>query len=145
MELTDFIVTILAGILATYGLIITALWMPGLKLPRLDFSKVMAGYCYGESFDGKPPYFAGQAVIYMNGIFFAVLFATVIGHYLPGLPLLRGAIWGVILWAVSGLVFVPHFLKEGYFLAKVHKQAWLSSLLCHGAYGLILGWLSPIV
>ena len=145
MPLDTFLVIILSGLLGSYVLLTLALWMPGVGLPRLDFAKVMSNFMYGETYDGKPPYIAGVIAVYLNGVFFALLYATVIAQYLPGIPLLRGAIWGVILFAVSGLWFVPHFLKEGYFISHVHKQAWISSVIVHAAYGVILGWLCPIV
>ena len=144
MPLESIVITINAGIIATYGLLVMALWAGGLGLPRLDFSRAMAERTYGESFEGQAPYWAGQAVIYLNGIFFALLYATVIGHYLPGPDLLKGAIWGAILWFISGVFFVPLFLKEGFFLSHVDKKAWLTSAIVHGVWGLIVGWLSPI-
>ena len=134
----------IAGIIASYGLLVMALWAGGLGLPRLDFARAMAERTYGESFDGQAPYWAGQAVIYLNGIFFALIYATVVGRYLPGPELLRGAIWGAILWFVSGVFFVPLFLKEGFFLSHIHKNAWITSAMVHGVWGLIVGWLSPI-
>ena len=144
MPLESIIVTIIAGIVATYGLLVIALWAGGLGLPRLDFSRAMAELTYGESFEGQAPYWAGQAVIYLNGIFFALIYATVVGKYLPGPDLLRGAIWGAILWFVSGVFFVPLFLKEGFFLSHIHKNAWATSAMVHGVWGMIVGWLSPI-
>ena len=144
MALDSIVITIIAGIIATYGLLVMALWADGLGLPRLDFSRAMAERTYGESFDGQAPYWAGQAVIYLNGVFFALIYATVVGQYLPGPELFRGAIWGAILWLISGVFFVPLFLKEGFFLSHIHKNAWLTSAMVHGVWGLIVGWLSPI-
>ncbi len=144
MPLESIIVTIIAGIVATYGLLVTALWAGGLGLPRLDFARAMAELTYGESFEGQAPYWAGQAVIYLNGIFFALIYATVVAQYLPGPDLLRGVMWGAILWFVSGVFFVPLFLKEGFFLAHVDKNAWATSAMVHGVWGMIVGWLSPI-
>ncbi len=144
MPLESIIVTIIAGIVATYGLLVTALWAGGLGLPRLDFARAMAELTYGESFEGQAPYWAGQAVIYLNGIFFALIYATVVAQYLPGPDLLRGVIWGAILWFVSGVFFVPLFLKEGFFLVHVDKNAWATSAMVHGVWGMIVGWLSPI-
>ena len=141
----DFIVAVvLAGIIATFCMLAMALWAGRLGLPRLDFPRVMAELTFGESFEGPAPYWSGQAVIYMNGMFLAFLYATVVAQYLPGIPLVRGIIWGIILFAVSGLFFVPLFLREGFFLSHIHRFAWVTSAMVHGIYGLILGWLSPI-
>ena len=145
MQLDIFGSVILAGIVATYGLLIMALWAYRIGLPRLDFSRAMADLTYSESFDGNAPYWAGHVVIYFNGVIFALIYAAAVGEYLPGIPVMKGVIWGVILWFVSGIFFVPVYLREGFFLSGVHKNAWLSSLMVHVVYGLIIGWLSPIV
>jgi len=144
MPLDAIVTTIIAGIIATYGLVVMALWAFRLGLPRLDFSRAMAELTYGQSFEGPAPYWAGQAVIYLNGIFFALIYATVVAQYLPGIPIVKGAIWGVILFLISGVFFVPLFMREGFFLSHIHKNAWITSLMVHGAWGLIVGWLSPI-
>lgn len=143
MTIEFLIPVIIAGILGTYVLLVMALWSDRLGLPRLDFAKVMAALTYGESFDGPPPYFAGQIIVYLNGIFFGLLYASVVYQYLPFTPLLDGLAYGVILWAVSGLMYVPLFLREGFFLSKVHPMAWAGSLIAHSAYGLMVGWISP--
>ncbi len=144
MPLESIVITIIAGIIATYGLLIMALWAFRLGLPRLDFSRAMAELTYGESFEGQAPYWAGQLVIYLNGIFFALIYATVVAQYLPGIPLVKGVIWGGILFVISGVFYVPLFLREGFFLSHIHKNAWITSAMVHGVWGLIVGWLSPI-
>ena len=144
MPLESIVITIIAGIIATYGLLIMALWAFRLGLPRLDFSRAMAELTYGESFEGQAPYWAGQAVIYLNGIFFALIYATVVARYLPGPDLVKGVIWGGILFVMSGVFYVPLFLREGFFLSHIHKNAWITSAMVHGVWGMIVGWLSPI-
>lgn len=145
MQIGFVLTVVIAGIIATYGLVVMALWAYRLGLPRLDFSKAMAELTYGQTFEGDPPYWAGQIVIYFNGVFFALLYATVVAQYLPGIPLVRGAIWGIVLFLASGLFFVPLYLREGFFLSGIHKNAWITSAMVHGIYGLIVGWLSPIL
>ncbi len=144
MPLESIVITIIAGIIATYGLLIMARWAFRLGLPRLDFSRAMAELTYGESFEGQAPYWAGQLVIYLNGIFFALIYATVVARYLPGPDLVKGVIWGGILFVMSGVFYVPLFLREGFFLSHIHKNAWITSAMVHGVWGLIVGWLSPI-
>ncbi len=144
MPLESIVITIIAGIIATYGLLVMALWAFRLGLPRLDFSRAMAELTYGESFEGQAPYWAGQLVIYLNGIFFALIYATVVARYLPGPDLVKGVIWGGILFVMSGVFYVPLFLREGFFLSHIHKNAWITSAMVHGVWGMIVGWLSPI-
>jgi len=137
---------VFAGLMATFGLLNIALTASAVKLPRLDFAMVTAKHAYGPTFEGQtPPYFQGQLIVYINGIFFALLYATVVGPYLPLTPFYDGIIWGVILYFASCLFYVPVFLGEGFFLSKVHKNAWATSALVHGIYGMIIGWLCPVL
>ncbi len=144
MSLEFVLLVIISGVMATYGLLVMALWSHRLGLPRLDFAKVMTKLTFAESFEGRePPYFAGHALIYMNGTFFALIYATVVAQYLPGPPLMQGVLWGIILYFASCLFYVPLYLREGFFVSHVHPRAWISSAIVHGVYGLILGWLCP--
>ena len=144
MTLEFFVHTILAGIMDTYILLVLALWNSRVGMPRLDFAKAMTMLTFAESYEGRdPPYFAGQMIIYFNGVFFTLLYATYFHQFLPGTPLIQGAIWGVILWAVSGFFYVPIYLREGFFLSHIHPMAWFASLIAHGAFGLMVGWLAP--
>lgn len=142
----EFIITsIIGGVIATYVLLAMAAWSHRLGLPRLDFAKAMAGLTFSESFEGRdPPYWAGMAVVYMNGVLFALIFSTVVAQYLPGIPVVRGALWGIILYFASCLFYVPLYLREGFFLSHVHKHAWITSGMVHGLYGIVVGWLCPI-
>jgi hypothetical protein len=50
-----------------------------------------------------------------------------------------------MLFVVSGVFFQPVFLKLGPFLIKAHPLGWLTSLIVHGIFGLVCGWLAPVV
>lgn len=145
MPLDVFILIALAGILATYAHLVVALWAPRFGLPRIDFSAGIAELTWGETFDGNAPYWMGFAAIHMNGIVFALLYANAVGVFLPGPPVVRGIIWGGILFVLAQLIFVPIFLRGGVFGLKHHRMAWATALLVHGVYGAIVGWLCPIV
>lgn len=145
MSLEIFTLAVAAGILATYGLLTTALWAPRYGLPRIDFSRGMADLYWADSFDGKGPYWAAYAAIYVNGVIFALVYATEIGALLPGPGVLRGIIWGMALFLGAEFVFVPIFLKGGFFSMKVHPMAWATSLIVHGVWGAIVGWLCPVI
>ena len=145
MTLGFLIHVAIAGVLATYCHLIGALWLRSLGLPPLDLSRAMADYTYGESFSEPPSYWAGQIVIYFNGVVFALFYATVAGPLLPGPDVLRGAIYGLILFLLSGLLFSPIFIDKGLFLVKVHERAWISALIVHLVWGVIIGWLSPVM
>lgn len=142
----EFLVHVaIAGFLATYCHLIAALWVKSIGLPRLDLSRAMADFTYGESFSEGPPYWAGQFVICVNGIIFALIYATLVAQYLPGPPPLRGVLFGLLLFVFSGLLFEPIFVRKGFFLSKIGGRAWITALIVHVVWGLIVGWLSPVL
>ena len=84
MDIEFFLMSVFAGIMGSYGLLSMAMWADSLGLPRLDFSRAMANLTYSRTFEteaepgakgGGPntPYWPGMIVIFMNGIFFALL------------------------------------------------------------------------
>jgi len=145
MDLDFFILAAAAGILATYVHMVFALWAPRYGLPRLDFAKAMAELCFGQSFDGPPPYWLGLVALHLNGIVFALLYATLAGPLLPGPLFVRGLIWGGVLFIGAQLIFVPVFFRHGLFGLKDDRRAWMTALIVHGLYGAVLGWLCPIL
>ena len=145
MPLDQFTMVAAAGVLATYVHLAFALWAPRYGLPRLDFAKGMAELCFAESFEGPPPYWLGLLALHLNGIVFALLYATVFGPLLPGPPLIRGLLFSGILLIGSQLVFVPLFLRDGFFGLKMHNRAWMTALVTHALFGAVLGWLSPVI
>jgi len=145
MQLDDFVMAAAAGFLATYVHMVLALWAPRFGLPRLDFAKVLAELSFAGSFDGAPPYWLGLLALHLNGIVFALLYATLAGPLLPGPLFVRGLMWGGILFIGSQLLFVPLFLRHGFFARKAHPRAWMTAAVVHTIYGAILGWLSPVL
>jgi hypothetical protein len=145
MDLEFIIQASVAGILGGYVLLIFALWAPRYGLPRLDFPRGMTQLTFGDSYEGPAPYGLGIALLHVNGILFALLYATVVGPLLPGELVVRGLIWGVILFFGAQLIFVPIFLKGGIFSLKHGPKAWITALLVHVLYGVVVGWLSPIL
>lgn len=145
MQLDDFILVAAVGLLATYAHLVMALWAPRYGLPRLDLPMGIADLTWAESFDGRPPYWMGFSAIHVNGILLALAYATIVGELLPGPALVRGVLYGGILYVVAQFFFVPLFLRGGLFGVKHHPMSWSTALVIHGIYGAILGWLCPIV
>ena len=88
------------------------------------------------------PYWPGMIVIFMNGIF-ALLYSSVVGQWIHRTSPQRCSL-GVALWFVSGVFYVPFYLREGFMLSGIHPLAWLTSLKVHIIYGLFVGWIAPI-
>ncbi len=135
---------IVAGFFAAYVHLVTALWVPGIGLPKLDLSAAIAELSFGDAWNGKPPYLLGALVILINGIFLAFIYACLVAPLLPGSELIRGILWGFILFCVSGAFFAPIIMKDGFFMSKVHPRAWVTALIIHIEFGAIIGWLCPV-
>ena len=145
LKFDSFLMIASAGFLATYVHMMFALWADRYGLVRLDFPHGISMLSFGKAFDGHPPYWLGLVAVHLNGIVFALLYATVVGAHLPGPPIVRGLIWGGILWIGSQCVFNPFITHHGFFARKLHPRAWQTAVLVHAIYGGVLGWLSPIV
>ena len=145
MNLETFTMIALVGFLATYIHMVIALWVSSVGLPRLDFSRVIANHNFSGGYKEEPPYILGMASVHLNGIVFALIYATLVGPNLPGTDFERGLIYGAILFFFSQTLFVPIVLKDGLFLHKLHPKAWITALIVHVIYGAVLGWLCPIV
>ena len=165
MDIEFFAMSAFAGIMGTYALLSLANWADSIGLPRLDFSRAMANVTFARTFDKgvapgagvdapNTPYWPGVGVIMLNGIFFALFYASFAHQFIPVafladiLPIseavLKGAVWGIVLWFVSGVFYVPFYLREGFMRSGIHPLAWLTSLKVHICYGLMVGWIAPI-
>jgi hypothetical protein len=136
----------IAGFLATYFHLVLAAWGDKMGMAKIDFSRGMANVTFGDSYSGDPPLALGLVQIHLNGVLFALLYAGVIAKYIPVENLLlKGFIYGEILWLISGIYFIPVILKGGLFGSKHHPRGWMTTAFGHGAWGITLGWLSPVL
>lgn len=145
MNLDFMLAVAIAGFLATYFHLVFALTADRVGLPRLDFTKGTAQLIFGESYGGNPPYILGLAAVHLNGIVFALVYAGVVGPMMSGPNVLRGLAYGGLLYVYSQCIHVPVFMKGGIFSRKVNSLAWLTAAIAHAIYGIILGWLAPLL
>ena len=144
MKLGFLLAVAAAGFLATYFHLVFALTANRVGLAKLDLAKGTGKLLFGDSYDGEPPYILGLAAVHLNGIIFALVYATVVGPALSGPNVLRGLIFGGLLYLYAQLIHVPVFMKGGLFSHKVNPRAWLTAAGAHAIYGVILGWLAPL-
>jgi len=142
----DFLLAVVtAGFLATYFHVVFALTADRVGLAKLDFAKGTGKLIFGESYGGNPPYLLGLAAVQLNGIIFTLLYASVVGPMLSGPNVLRGLVFGGLLYLYAQCIHVPIFMKGGLFSHKVNPRAWLTAAIAHVIYGVIVGWLSPLL
>jgi hypothetical protein len=89
----------------------------------------------------------GMAAHLMNGVvIFPLVYAFLVFRYLPGPPLLRGVIWGAVLWVVAETMVMP-LAGAGFFSSEIGGlKAVMAALMGHLVYGALLGYIvGPVV
>lgn len=129
--------TVMAGAVATAVMSLIGFYLaPMMGMPKMDF-----GHMLGT---GNPmmamPYWAGWAIHFMMGIIFAVVFVKVVAPMLKGSYLIRGLVFGLVLFLLAQLVVVP-MMGAGIFSGG-HMPSIMGSLLGHLVFGAVLGLLA---
>ena len=85
----------------------------------------------------------GMAAHLMNGVvIFPLVYAFVAFRYLPGPPVLRGALWGTVLWLAAESMVMP-MAGAGFFSAGIGgPKAVVAALMGHLVYGALLGYVA---
>lgn len=83
---------------------------------------------------------AGMMMHVVNGaLIFPAIYALVLEKRLPGPPVLRGALWGAVLWLVAQTVVMPMMGGGLFSSAMGGAMATMGSLVGHLMYGGVLG------
>ncbi len=85
-------------------------------------------------------YALGMAAHIMLGVLvFPLLYALLVGRLLPGAPVIKGMIWGAILWLIAEPLVMP-MAGAGFFMAEIGgMKAVMAALMGHLLYGGLLG------
>jgi hypothetical protein len=92
----------------------------------------------GNMMGGSPA--IGLVVHLINGVvIFPLIYAVIVFRILPGPPVLRGAMWGGILWLGAEVVVMP-MAGAGFFSSEIGgAMAAAAALMGHLVYGALLG------
>ena len=75
-------------------------------------------------------------------VIFPLVYALIMFRILPGPPVLRGALWGVVLWLGAETVMMP-MAGNGFFSSEIGgAPAALAALMGHLVYGGLLGFIA---
>ncbi len=82
----------------------------------------------------------GMMVHFMNGtVVFPLVYALVVGAFLPGPAAVKGMVWGALLWLAAQVMVMP-MMGAGFFSANAGgMMAVVASLMGHLVYGALLG------
>lgn len=121
---------ILAGVLGTLAMSVIGLFAaPMMGLPAMNPAEMLAGRMGGILMLG----WAGH---FMIGIVLAVIYAKVMFRYLPGPPVVRGAIFSLLPWLVAQVMVMP-MMGMPVFSGSAGLAG--GSLIGHLIYGAVVG------
>ena len=85
----------------------------------------------------------GMAAHLMNGVvIFPLVYAFIAFRYLPGTPVLRGLLWGTVLWLAAETMVMP-MAGAGFFSSEIGgAKAVFAALMGHLVYGALLGYIA---
>ena len=127
---------VLGGLVGTMAMTAMMYMVAPMMGVRMDIA-AMLGSMLGGSWA------AGMAMHFINGtVLFPLVYGYLLVSRLPGPPLLRGALWGVVLWLIAQTMVMP-MMGAGLFSAATGGMvAAVGSLVGHVLYGTILGTVS---
>src|ERR1035438_5455148 len=102
----------------------------------MDIAASLAGMVHA-------PWMVGMFLHLMMGILvFPLVYGLLLRHYLPGSALVRGLIWGFILWMIMEVAVMP-MLGAGVFgINGPGMMGAVAALMAHLVYGGLLGWIT---
>jgi uncharacterized membrane protein YagU involved in acid resistance len=82
----------------------------------------------------------GMVMHVINGtVIFPLAYALLLHRFLPGPPVVKGMVWGVILWLIAQLTVLPMMGAGVFSMNAGGPKAAMASLIGHLVYGALLG------
>ena len=125
---------ILAGLIATGVMTMIMYLAPMMGMPKMDIAGMLSGMM-------GLPWIVGMVIHFMNGaIIFPLIYVFVLYKVLPGNGLVRGIVWGLILFVIAQVMVMP-MAGMGFFSSASPQQMLMvmGSMMGHVVYGAILG------
>jgi hypothetical protein len=153
---------VIAAFVATHVATVAGLWFNAARLPTFNFPLLNGFLIFGfTGASGDATFVVGGVIHYIDGVLWGLIFALIIhpmlGRFIkplapltPTVNLVKGLIWGVVLWIISSALWMPLLIggqlgiPVGWFLTSFGPygvQALFTNLLWHSIYGVNLGLL----
>lgn len=129
--------SILGGLAGTVAMTLMMRFVAPMMLGHpMDIAGMLAGMMGGV-------WAVGMAAHLMNGVvIFPLVYAFVAFRYLPGPPVLRGVLWGAVLWLAAEVMVMP-MAGAGFFSSEIGgAKAAMAALMGHLVYGALLGYIA---
>jgi uncharacterized membrane protein YagU involved in acid resistance len=128
-----------AGLVGTAVMTALLLVEPSVGLPKIAMGQVLStslGFVSAHLTLGPA---LGWVAHFLIGTLLALIYAAVFDRRLPGTPVARGLLYGVLVFIVAQLVFMP--LVGGGVFSRGDVELLAGSLLGHLVYGGLTGWI----
>jgi len=127
-----------AGLVGTAAMTALLLVEPSIGLPKIAMGQVLStslGLTTAHLSIGPA---LGWCLHFVIGMVLAVIYAWAFDARLPGPPIVRGMLYGAMVFVVAQVVFMP--LVGGGFFSRGDLELITGSLLAHLLYGGVIGW-----
>lgn len=129
---------IAAGLIATATMTALLLIEPSIGLPQIAIGQILSTSIAVTSAHLSLGAFSGWVVAFLVGVVFALIYAGYFAGHLPGSPFTRGVIYGVLVFLLAQIIFMP--AVGGGLFSRGDLHMLVGSLLGHVIYGGVLGW-----
>lgn len=127
-----------AGLIGTAAMTALLMIEPSIGLPQIAIGQVLGSSLGLASALPSVGPALGWALHFLIGAGLGVTYAALFASRLPGSPLVRGMLFGILVFLVAQLLFMP-FVGGGIF-SRGDVQMILGSLFGHLVYGALTGW-----
>ena len=128
----------IAGLVGTAAMTALLLVEPSIGLPKIAMGQVLStslGLTTAHLAIGPA---LGWCLHFVIGMVLAVIYAWAFDARLPGPPVVRGMLYGAMVFVVAQVVFMP--LVGGGLFSRGDLELITGSLLAHLLYGGVIGW-----
>lgn len=128
-----------AGLIGTACMTALLLIEPSVGLPNIAIGQILSTAIGQTSAHLSTGAAIGWCIDFGVGVLFALLYAGVVARRLPGGPLMRGMLYGGLIFVLAQLIFMP--LVGGGVFSRGDVEMIGGSLLGHLVYGGVVGWI----
>lgn len=128
-----------SGVIATAAMTALLLVEPSVGLPRIAIGQILSTSLGSTSAHLPNGPAVGWLIDFLVGLVLAVIYAAFIVKVLPGNAIVRGLLFGTIVFLLAQVTFMP--LTGGGVFSNGDWELLAGSLLGHLVYGGLVGWI----